>query len=141
MKVLSFLLRRYGWMTFSKNAGSFRARKKLSSWQANSLYFARFSSSFSFGHWSTHANFASFASPLSVVKSDEHAAERVVGLQLAREDVRERERAARRSTVTSFFSVKGFAGSRLRASRRSANFVAASGSANVRHTALLRSSA
>ncbi len=82
-------------MTFSKNAGSLRARKKLSSWQANSLYFARFSSSLSFGHSSIQANFASFASPLSVVKSAEDAAERVVGLQFAGEDVRERERAAR----------------------------------------------
>ena len=70
MNVRSFLFARYGLMTLSKNAASFFARKRFSSWQANSEYFARFSSSLSFGHSSTHANFASVASPFSVVSSE-----------------------------------------------------------------------
>ena len=44
MNVLSFLFFRYGSMTLSKNSGSFRQRKKFSSWQAYLEYFSCFSS-------------------------------------------------------------------------------------------------
>ncbi len=70
MKVLSFLFARYGFTKASKKALSLRERKKFSSWQANSPYFARLSSSLSRGHCSTKANFARSSSLPSVVKSE-----------------------------------------------------------------------
>jgi hypothetical protein len=78
-------------MTCSKNGLSLRERKKLSSWQANSPYLASFSSSLSFGQFSSQANSASWPLPLSVVKRRVDAAEGVVGFEFAGEDVGEGE--------------------------------------------------